>query len=410
MKTAADVAIVGGGIAGASLAHALASEGLGVTVLESTIEYQDRARGETINPWGVNEARILGVEPVLLGAGGHVSPALREYVEGYGEPTEISIATMVPGIPGALNLRYTDACKALIDSAARAGARVVHGAREVRIVAGPPVSVVFNAKGVHEVTAALVVGADGRASAVRRQAGITLVRQPPLNYAAGLLVEGLDDVPNQHDLVVSANEVLFVMLRQTLGRARIYLFGGLSGRHRFSGRDAAQRFLAACNLSFFPWGRSVAAGTAAGPCVTYLGDDAWTHAPYAPGVVLVGDAAGHNNPIIGQGLSIALRDVRIVRDLVLAGARGPSGFLSYGEERSRRMERLRLVADVISVARAEDADNRSARRTYFQEILEEKDSEVSRLLRGVFAGPETIPDEVVQFSLLDRIRGAPGRP
>ncbi len=38
MKTAADVVIVGGGIAGASLAHALASEGLGVTVLESTIE------------------------------------------------------------------------------------------------------------------------------------------------------------------------------------------------------------------------------------------------------------------------------------------------------------------------------------------------------------------------------------
>jgi 2-polyprenyl-6-methoxyphenol hydroxylase-like FAD-dependent oxidoreductase len=126
-------------------------------------------------------------------------------------------------------------------------------------------------------------------------------------------------------------------------------------------------------------------------------------------VVLVGDAAGHNDPIIGQGLSIALRDVRMVRDLVLAGARGPSDFLPYGEERSRRMERLRLVADVISVARAEDADNRPARRAYFQEISGEKESEVSRLLRGAFAGPETVPDELVQISLLDRIRRAPAR-
>jgi menaquinone-9 beta-reductase len=280
----------------------------------------------------------------------------------------------------------------------------LRGVRDLRLIAGLQMSVVFHAKGEHEVTAALVVGADGRASAVRRQAGIILERQPPLNYAAGLLVEGLDEVPDEHDVVVSADEVLIVMLRQTRGRARIYLFGGLSGRYRFRGRDAAQRFLVACDLSLFPWGQAVAGGTPAGPCVTCLGDDTWTDAPYAPGVVLVGDAAGHNNPIIGQGLSIALRDVRIVRDLVLAGARRPSDFIPYGEERSRRMERLRLIADVISVARVEDADNRSARRAYFQQISEQKDSEVSRLLRGAFAGPESIPDELVQISLPDRIR------
>ena len=61
----------------------------------------------------------------------------------------------------------------------------------------------------------------------------------------------------------------------------------------------------------------------AGPCATYPGDDTWTDTPYAPGVVLIGDAAGHNDPIIGQGLSIAMRDARMVRDLVLDGAREP---------------------------------------------------------------------------------------
>ena len=44
--------------------------------------------------------------------------------------------------------------------------------------------------------------------------------------------------------------------------------------------------------------------------------------PFVPGVVLIGDAAGHDDPIIGQGLSIAYRDVRIVRDLMSRIATG----------------------------------------------------------------------------------------
>jgi 2-polyprenyl-6-methoxyphenol hydroxylase-like FAD-dependent oxidoreductase len=71
---ASDILVVGGGIAGASLAYALASEGLGVTVLEATEEYRDRVRGEAMQAWGVKEARDLGVEQVLLDAGAHISP------------------------------------------------------------------------------------------------------------------------------------------------------------------------------------------------------------------------------------------------------------------------------------------------------------------------------------------------
>lgn len=44
----ADVTIVGGGIAGSSLASALAREGLGVIVIERETEFRDRVRGEGI--------------------------------------------------------------------------------------------------------------------------------------------------------------------------------------------------------------------------------------------------------------------------------------------------------------------------------------------------------------------------
>src|SRR5207244_52006 len=60
-----DVVVVGAGIGGSALATALARDGLQVNVLEQTVEYEDRVRGESMMPWGVAEARALGVEDAL---------------------------------------------------------------------------------------------------------------------------------------------------------------------------------------------------------------------------------------------------------------------------------------------------------------------------------------------------------
>jgi 2-polyprenyl-6-methoxyphenol hydroxylase-like FAD-dependent oxidoreductase len=399
--------IVGGGIGGASLAYALASEGLGVTVLEATVEYEDRVRGESMMPWGVKEARELGVEDALLAAGAHTTPVWKQYMEGIGDAGEIPMAMMLPDIPGTLNLRHPVACQALIDAAATAGATVVRGVRDVKVTGGSSPTVTFATDGHAEaVTTTLVVGADGRASKVRKQAGIVLEHQEPINYIAGLLVEGLDDVPDDFDVVAGEGDIFFLMFHQGGGRARVYLCPGLSGQHRFSGPQGTERFLAACAVACYPSSEHVVAASPAGPCATYPGDDTWTDAPYADGVVLIGDAAGHNDPIIGQGLSIALRDARLVRDLVLDGAREPAAFQPYGEERSTRMERLRLVADVLAVAQAEDAENRPARRAFLVEKLATMDPEVFTLLVSAFVGPESIPPELVDHGVLDRIRAA----
>lgn len=66
-----DVVIVGGGIAGCSLATVLARAGKSVLVLEREAAYRDRVRGEYFQPWGVAEAIRLGVHDVLAGAGIH---------------------------------------------------------------------------------------------------------------------------------------------------------------------------------------------------------------------------------------------------------------------------------------------------------------------------------------------------
>ena len=404
--TDADVVVVGGGIAGASLAYALASAGRNAVVLESSTEFEDRVRGEQMHAWGVKEARDLGVEQALLDAGAHVTGLWRQYVEGAPEPMDIPVSIMVPGVDGTLNLRHPDACQALLDAAAGAGATVQRGVRDITLAPGARMTISYAQDGdARELRTPLVVGADGRTSTVRRQAGIELSRDEPTNYIAGLLLDDLE-VPDDHDAMVAESDLFFVLFHQGHGRARAYLVVGKSGQHRFSGRDATDRFLTAAALKTFPWGDSVAHGTPAGPCATYPGDDTWTDRPFADGVVLVGDAAGWNDPIIGEGLSIAMRDARIVRDLILEGATSAAEFVPYGEERVERMRRLRLFADIMAVTFAEDADNRRARRAWVGERMATMDPEVFPLVAAVLAGPETAPAELIDDSILDRIRSA----
>ncbi|HEY8060743.1 MAG TPA: FAD-dependent monooxygenase [Acidimicrobiales bacterium] len=404
--TPVDVVIVGGGIGGASLAGALARGGLAVTVLEASTAYADRVRGESMQAWGVGEAKELGVEGVLLAAGAHIAPVWKSFDADGTERLEFPMSTMVPGVAGTLNLRHPIACQALIDDAEAVGATVVRGVSDVHVDAGPSPRVTYSmGDSVAEVEAGLVVGADGRASTVRRAAGITLERQDAFSYIAGLLVEGLE-VPDDHDLLVSDEGQFSLLFHQGDGRARSYLCSGLSHKHRFAGREGAAHFLEACAESVHPSIAALADATVAGPCAAYAGDDTWTDTPYGEGVVLIGDAAGHNDPVIGQGLSIALRDARIVRDLLLDGARTPDAFVAYGQERTSRMERLRLIADVIAVSEAEDAANQPARREFVAQQNADPDSGLLALLIGAFAGPETVPDELVDTTWPDRIRAA----
>jgi 2-polyprenyl-6-methoxyphenol hydroxylase-like FAD-dependent oxidoreductase len=402
-----DVVVVGGGIAGASLAKSLAEAGLGVTVLESTNAFPDRVRGESMQPWGVREARDLGVEQVLLDAGAHTSTEWKIYTEGSGVTAELPLNMMIPEIPGSLNLRHPTACQALLDAAAGLGATIVRDVGGVTVTAGQEPSVAYVVDGeTEELRASFVVGADGRNSTVRKQIGITLDRQPAISYIAGLLLDGLDEVPTDHDVVVGEGDWFFLLFHQGDGRARVYVCTGESHRHDFAGPHATERFLAACAVATYPWSDQVASGTPAGPCATYPGDDTWVDAPYVDGVVLIGDAAGHNDPIVGQGLSIAMRDARTVRDLVLEGARDAVAFAGYGAERAARMRCLRFLADVMAVAQAEDADNRGARRAFLNDRLAAMDPGVFPVLLAAFTGPETVPAEVIDESLLDRIRAA----
>jgi flavin-dependent dehydrogenase len=63
-----DLIVVGGGIAGSTLARRLAMQGLRVLVIEREERFRDRVRGEGILPWGITEAKALGIYRSVGGA------------------------------------------------------------------------------------------------------------------------------------------------------------------------------------------------------------------------------------------------------------------------------------------------------------------------------------------------------
>jgi 2-polyprenyl-6-methoxyphenol hydroxylase-like FAD-dependent oxidoreductase len=386
------------------MASALAGDGLGVHVLEQNLEYEDRVRGESMLPWGVAEARSLGVEQTLLDAGAHVAPRWFSY-HLPDQRAEIPAGMMVPDVPGSLNLRHPVACAALEQAARAAGATVHRGTRDLDLELGPePIVRWYDADGGHELQCRMVIGADGRASRVRKALGLVLQRAPVLNHIAGLLISGLD-IDNSGDFIAGEGDLFMAGFHQEGGRARVYLCPGVSQADRFTGKGNVDRFLADCGFACLPFGTELAAGKQDGPLATYPGDDTWIDRPFGPGAVLIADAAGYSNPIVGQGLSIAMRDARTVRDVLRGSDWSPDAFDDYAAERQERMRRLRFIANTVAITEAEDADNREARRARWGELME-TDERAFLVLASAFGGPEIAPPEAFADELHAAVRAA----
>ncbi len=405
-----DVVIAGAGIGGSALATVLARAGVGVLALEKETEYRDRVRGEWLAPWGVAETRRLGLYQTLRDAGGHHLVEHRSF-GGPDDPVpaglgELDLGGFLPDIPGPLCLGHPAMCRALSAAAIAAGATLTRGVDAITLgpMEGGRRTVTFERDGeTRTVRARLVVGADGRGSGIRRQAGIALQRDPTHHLFAGLLVDGASDWPATRQSTGVEGDVHYLIFPQGNGRVRLYLGYALAQRQRLNGPDAAARFLDAYRLRNLPGSDALAGARPAGPCQAYGNEDTWTDVPVADGVVLVGDAAGHNDPIIGQGLSITMRDVRIVRDILLGGTDwSPAAFTPYAEERAERMRRLRFAATMDSLLENEFGPEAAARRARAAE-RQAADPSLLQWFFAVFAGPDMLPPEAFDDSVRARL-------
>ena len=403
-----EIVVIGGGIAGGAFATVMARAGHDVLMLEITPEHRDVVRGEWLSPWGVIEAQRLGLYDIYRANGGH---HLKRHI-GYDEtisPEEAEARPLIfgdvmPGSDGPLTLGHPKTCGLLNDAAVAAGARFLRGVRKTHVTPSAAPVVTFEHEGVaHELKPRLVVAADGRHGKTAQQVGIAVQGDPPHHWFSGMLVEGADGWPADLQTVGTAGDVNFFVFPQSGGKARLYLGAPLSQKDRFMGEDAPARFVKAFALDWLPNGGAIANAKPASHCFVYPNNDTWSDTPFAPGVVAIGDSAGHNDPTIGQGLSISHRDVRVVTDILKASNDWSSGaFAPYAEERKERMRRLRL-AGRFAAARDCEFDARARERRHALHGKMMQDEVVTGLILATLIGPENIPADVFSEAALDAV-------
>ncbi|HEX2500777.1 MAG TPA: FAD-dependent monooxygenase [Methylomirabilota bacterium] len=206
----------------------------------------------------------------------------------------------------------------LLVHASSAGAEVVRPARAMVVSGGarPEVDVVADDGRATRLRARLLVGADGRQSAVRRRLGARPERDPVHHAIGGSLLDRVAlDADATH--VATRPGRMILVFPQGGGRARAYVVCSTEESAGFRGATASSAFVS-CVREAFPEG--VFGDTApAGPTAFFLNADQWSSRFAGESMVLVGDAAGANDPSIGHGLPISFRDARELRDLLTDG-------------------------------------------------------------------------------------------
>ena len=240
---------------------------------------------------------------------------------------------------------------------------------------------------------------------VRKAAGIELHQDKPHHMFAGLLVEGVEGWDENTQAIGTEGEFGFLAFPQGDGKVRVYGSYSLDQRQRFAGEEGPRAFLEAFRMQCSPENRHIADGKPAGPLRAYFNSDAWTDEPVAEGAVLIGDAAGWNDPINGLGLSITYRDVRIVTEILKSTDDwSKASFKSYTEERAERMRRVRFLAYLQAGLDAEFGPEAKAKRErYYTRAAQEPDLGVHGF--AVLAGPESVGPEVFTEEHKKRVLG-----
>lgn len=404
-KDSHDVIIVGGGVGGAALACVLAGGGMDVLLLERSGRYEDLLRGEIMVKWGVEETRRLDLYDVLMTAGYH--PRLPVHYDEVRDPAEVRARARPVGDaygngPAPICIGHPAHCQTLFDEAIRRGATCLRGVTvtEVRTGSAPGVSFRLPDGTQADASCRIVVGAEGRVSQVREAAGLKLHQDRPVNMVAGMLVGDAARWPREEFTIGTAGDIHYLIFPQDEALLRIYAFWSLDQRQRFSGPDGAAEMLAAFDLDCLPGGGIIRDGTPVGTVRKYLNNTSLADHVAAPGVVLIGDAGGWTDPILGCGLGSTYRDVRMVSEVLLSGQSWSAGdFADYERERAERLRRLLFVSHVHNCVYMEfGARGRARRKAWLEAVPGDPsllDWAMARQSGPELFGPETFTAEAL---------------
>ena len=346
-QAAVEVAVVGGGPAGALTAMLLAGLGHDVAVLERAPRWRWRACGVFSSPASITALRRLGVAEAELARVAQplaamevVSQAGTRFALTYGGSSSLS--------DSAVGFDRSALDPLLLSLAAAAGAHVREGVavERVDLDGGRPRLVPVAASGLPATTARIVVGADGLRSTVASAAGV--VRRPAIGPRAALTFHVRDPGLHGRARMIVIRDGYVGLAPVPGGRINVGIVVGgswFAAMRRYGGGGVARDILRLAMARAWPDqldkaeppGRSdvpldpldhVAGVTPLAHAVGRRAGDGW---------LLVGDAAGFLDPFTGEGLHRAIRSAELAAESVHAAlARGRVGSLAAYESAMRR--------------------------------------------------------------------------
>jgi 2-polyprenyl-6-methoxyphenol hydroxylase-like FAD-dependent oxidoreductase len=373
-------------------AAALAAKGYSVTVIESHHGHDPRFRGELIHPKGVRALDSLGLKRPLLEAGGvpvkgfavtpkaGVEPLLLPYVESWGDGLGIDHHAMVRA------LRWEVASRPNVTL--RQGVPVSEVIEEDGRVRG------VKLRGGEVLECALLVGADGRQSRIRKELGL----EPEVNLLSFTLVATVKGpkLPWRgfgHVFLGAPGPILAYPYGEDLIRMCIDV-----PLDAPKGRDGMRQYVREQFAPYVPQPlrEAMLESLTSDPfegCATH---SIYTQACAVPGAVLIGDAGGCSHPLTATGMTAAMNDV-----LVLAQEIGRSGFhdeaLKMYQKRRYRFVRARelFTEALYEVFRAHDDGSEALKAgtfDYWRSSRRARDVSMG-ILSGEHSRPQTFMTE-----------------
>jgi 2-polyprenyl-6-methoxyphenol hydroxylase-like FAD-dependent oxidoreductase len=346
----ARVIVVGAGPAGASLALLLAGRGVETLLVERQSDFAREFRGEVLLPSGVDALHQMGVAGLLEAIPHHRPDSVTLYLNRR-VLFSFRIGDVDLGGFDPLAVSQPALLEALVAEAAKRPAfAFLRGASVRDLLRAPDGRVrgvrVAGAEGERELAADLVIGADGRASAVRRRGNFSARENaPPMD----VVWCKLPALPGLRGARAYLGRGHLLIAYHTWGEQLQIAWGILKGSFGELRRHGVAEWLGemAAHVSDDLAAHLRAhAGALTHPFLLDAVSDRVTRWS-APGVLLIGDAAHTSSPVGGQGLNLALRDAIVAANHLVPALRAGAGPAALDAAAARaEAERLPEIAAV----------------------------------------------------------------
>jgi 2-polyprenyl-6-methoxyphenol hydroxylase-like FAD-dependent oxidoreductase len=346
MSNLGPILIVGGGIAGLTLATALHRYGFDAVLVERNVRWEPVGGGIAVQPNAMRVLQQLGIDANVKQAGTLIRRWL--YRDRHGDMLcDIALEPLWGEVGPFIGIERTK-----LHDALRSGVRSFRLGTTVTSLTQQDRSVLVTFCDGTVGEYGLVVGADGIHSTVRQLAfGAAMP-----SYGEQMAWRSVAPLcPPESDAVQFwLGEGTFFGLCP-IGEGRTYGFGNMT-EPRF--HDAVEGRLERLRGRFATYGAPIQDYLAAlrhdeqihcGP-IEWLESDSWCRAR----IVLIGDAAHASSPMMGQGGSMAMEDALVLAELLQATADVESALATFAQRRRPRVnwvqQQSRAVAEMLRMA------------------------------------------------------------